>query len=213
MYEYSTACTGVLICTNEGKMLHGRNLDFPMWGHLANLLVHAEYYKGGKLVFRSDLIVGSVFALTGSKPGAFSVNVDTRTAKNFDQDLISVLIDNAIPTCWLVQKVLIEETNFDAAVKRLKSTRIGGPVYYIVSGTQPYEGTVIERDVNSTHASYSLSKDTWFLVQTNYDRDQPDPIIDERRTPVEKFLRQRGNNITEQQLIDEVMSQWPTFNI
>jgi hypothetical protein len=53
------------------------------------------------------LIVGSVIALTGSKQGAFSINVDTRTAKNFDKDLISVLIDNAIPTCWLVQKVLI----------------------------------------------------------------------------------------------------------
>lgn len=79
-----------------------------MWGHLANLLVHAEYYKDGNKVFTSDLIVGSVIALTGSKPGAFSINVDTRKAKNFDTDLISVLIDGAIPTCWLVQKVLIE---------------------------------------------------------------------------------------------------------
>lgn len=77
-----------------------------MWELLANLLVHAEFYKGGRLVFTSDLVVGSVLALTGSKPGAFSVNVDTRTAKNFDVDLISVLIKNAIPTCWLVQKVL-----------------------------------------------------------------------------------------------------------
>jgi hypothetical protein len=36
----------------------------------------------------------------------------------------------------------------------LKSTRIAGPVYYIVSGTKPYEGIVIERGVNSVHASY-----------------------------------------------------------
>jgi len=78
-----------------------------MWGYLSHLLVHAEYYKGGKKVFSSDLIVGSVIALTGSKQGAFSINVDTRAAKNFDKDLISVLIDNAIPTCWLVQRVLI----------------------------------------------------------------------------------------------------------
>ncbi len=143
MYEYSTACTAVLICNNEGKMLHGRNLDFPMWGLLSNLLVHAEFYKGGQKLFSSDLVVGSVFALTGSKSGAFSVNVDTRSAKNFDVDLISVIINNAIPTCWLVQKVLIEESTFDGAVKRLKSTRIGGPVYYIVSGVNPYEGIVI----------------------------------------------------------------------
>jgi hypothetical protein len=145
MYEYSTACTAVLVSNSEGKVLHGRDLDFPMWGHLANLLVRGEYYKGGKKLFTSDFIVGSVIALTGSKPGAFSINVDTRTAKNFDQDLISVLKDGAIPTCWLVQRVLIEESTYARAVQRLKSTRIGGPVYYIVSGINAYEGIVIER--------------------------------------------------------------------
>lgn len=163
--------------------MHGRNLDFPMWHLLSNLLVHVEYWKGGKKIFNSDLVVGSVFALTGSKPGAFSVNVDTRGAKNFDSDLISVLIDNAIPTCWLMRKVLEDETTYDAAIKRLKSTRIGGPVYYIISGVNAFEGMVIERDVNAVHASYELSKDTWFLVQTNYDRDQVDPVKDHRRTP------------------------------
>lgn len=77
-----------------------------MWDILAKLLVRVEYYRGGKKKFNSDLIVGSVFALTGSKQGAFAVNVDTRYAKNFESDLISVLIDDAIPTCWLLRKVL-----------------------------------------------------------------------------------------------------------
>ena len=33
MYEFSTfkACTGLLIRNDEGKILHGRNLDFEMW--------------------------------------------------------------------------------------------------------------------------------------------------------------------------------------
>jgi hypothetical protein len=77
-----------------------------MWEVLSKLLVHVEYYRGGKKIFNSDLVVGSVFALTGSKPGAFAVNVDTRYAKNFDADLVSVLIDGAMPTCWLLRKVL-----------------------------------------------------------------------------------------------------------
>ena len=39
LYEYSTvkACTGVLVRTDTGKIIHGRNLDFEMWGLLANL--------------------------------------------------------------------------------------------------------------------------------------------------------------------------------
>ena len=129
-------------------------------------------------------MVGSVFALTGIRPGSFAVNCDTRYAKHFADDLISVLKDNAIPTLWLLSKVLAEETNYAAAVKRLKTERVGGPVYFIVSGLGANEGTVIERDTDSVHAAYELSDSTWFLVQTNYDRDQPDPVHDPRRIPV-----------------------------
>lgn len=96
--------------------------------------------------------------MTGSKPGAFAVNVDTRYAKSFEDDLISILVNDAIPTCWLLRKVLEEETSYNSAVKRLKGTRIGGPVYYIISGINPYEGIVIERDVSSVHAFYELSE-------------------------------------------------------
>lgn len=59
----------------------------------------------------------------------------------------------------------------------------------MISGINAFEGMVIERDVNKVHAYYELSPTTWFLVQTNYDRDQPDPIHDPRRVPVEKRLR------------------------
>jgi N-acylethanolamine-hydrolysing acid amidase len=110
MYEYSTfkACTGILIRTEEGKILHGRNLDFEMWDLLAKLVANIEFYKGGKRLFNADMVIGSVFVLTGERQGAFAINVDTRTAKHFYEDLISVMVDNAIPTCWLLRKVLEE---------------------------------------------------------------------------------------------------------
>ena len=51
-------------------------------------------------------------------------------------------------------------------------------------------------------------------MQTNYDRDQPDPLYDPRRIPVENRLRERGNILLkEQELFNEFMTQWPTFNI
>lgn len=42
MYEFSTfkACSAILVSNSEGKVLHGRNLDFEMWSILSNLLVH-----------------------------------------------------------------------------------------------------------------------------------------------------------------------------
>jgi hypothetical protein len=215
-YEFSTfkACTGILVRNDEGKVLHGRNLDFEMWELLAKLLTNIEYYKGGKLLYSVDTVVGSAFALTGIRHGAFAINVDTRKAKDFSQDLISILKDNAIPTVWLLRKTLEEQTTYAAAVQRLKTERIGGPVYYVISGVGANEGMVIERDVDAVHAYYELSETNWFLIQTNYDRDQPDPLHDPRRIPVEKKMAERGNKgLTEKQLLEQFMMEWPTFNI
>ena len=57
-------------------------------------------------------------------------------------------------------------------MERLKKTKIAGPVYFVVSGVKGNEGIVIERDSDKVHASYELTDSTWYLVQTNYDRDR-----------------------------------------
>lgn len=185
-----------------------------MWIILSKLVVNVEYYRGGNKIFSVDTVVGSVFALTGIRHGAFAINVDTRKAKHFTDDLISVLIDGGMPTCWLLRKTLEQETNYASALRRIKTERIGGPVYYVISGVGPNEGCVVERDTATVHAFYELSEDNWFIIQTNYDRDYPDPLHDPRRIPVEKKMRERGNkDFKEQTLLDEFMFQWPTFNI
>jgi len=125
-----------------------------MWEILSKLFLNVEYYKNGKLLFSVDAVAGSVFAPTGMRPGAFAINADTRKAKNFEDDLISVLEKNGMPTCWLIRKVLEEESTWAGATKRLKEQRTGGPVYFIVSGVGPNEGMVIEKDTDGVHAYY-----------------------------------------------------------
>jgi acid ceramidase/N-acylethanolamine-hydrolysing acid amidase len=72
---------------------------------------------------------------------------------------------------------------------------------------------VIERDTDGVHAYYELSDTTWFLVQTNYDRDQPEPIYDVRRLPMEKRVHERGNvDFTVDTALHEMFT-WPNFNI
>lgn len=123
MYEYSTikACSGVIVRTDEGKIIHGRNLDFNFWELLANMTANIQYYRGGQLVYSVDTIVGSVFTLTANKPGAFSVEVNTRAEAHFQDDFINLLAKNAIPTCWLLRQVVDQETNYASAVQRLKT--------------------------------------------------------------------------------------------
>lgn len=73
---------------------------------------------------------------------------------------------------------------------------------------------MIERDSDGVHGFYTLNSTTWFLVQTNYDRDQPDPRHDPRRVPVENRIRERGQGgFTEKVLFEDFMTVWPTFNI
>ncbi len=51
-------------------------------------------------------------------------------------------------------------------------------------------------------------------MQTNYDREYPDPLHDPRRVPVELRLRERGNiNFQEGEMMENYLSIWPTFNI
>lgn len=125
-----------------------------MWHLLSNLLANVEYYQGQKKIFSVDTVIGSVFALTGIRHGAFAINVDTRKAEHFYNDLISIMLDDGIPTVWLLRRALAEEPTYDRAIKRLKYEKIGGPVYYIISGIDADEGAVIERDTESVHAFY-----------------------------------------------------------
>lgn len=126
--------------------MHGRNLDFEMWNLISNLVARVDYYKGDQKVFSVDTVVGSVFALTGIRHGAFAINVDTRKAKHFYEDFMEILANNAIPTVWLLRKTLEQQTTYADALHRLKTERIDGPVYYVISGVGPNEGCVIERD-------------------------------------------------------------------
>ena len=145
MYEFSTvkACSGIIVRNDEGKIIHGRNLDFSMWELLANLAARIQYYRGGKLLYSVDAIVGSVFTLTAHKQGAFSVEINTRYEANFDDDFISVLVKNRIPTCWLLKKVVEEETTYQGALQKLKTWPIAAPVYFVISGTKGNEGAII----------------------------------------------------------------------
>lgn len=86
--------------------MHGRNLDFEMWGLLSRLLLTIDYYQGKKLVYSVDTVLGSVFALTGIRYGAFAVNVDTRYGGQVVDILARILLNNALPDCWLLRKVL-----------------------------------------------------------------------------------------------------------
>jgi hypothetical protein len=70
-YEVSDACTSIVAQTTDGKILHGRNLDF--WAGmgftdtLKNMTLIANYQKSGKTVFQATTFAGYVGVLSDSK--------------------------------------------------------------------------------------------------------------------------------------------------
>lgn len=168
VYEFSVGCSGIVIRNNESQILHGRNMDFGMYEYFSKLLAVVDIYLGNTYICTIDSIVGSVFALTGIKPGKFAINEDTRTAKSDQIDFITVfynlLFKSYTPSAWLIREVLISQNSFAAARKILIETTVDAPIYYILSGIKPNEGTVIEKSTVGVHAVYDLNETTWFLV-------------------------------------------------
>lgn len=114
LYEFSTikACSAILVRNSMGKIMHGRNLDFEMWGLLSRLVVNIDYYQGSKKIYSVDTVIGSVFALTGIRYGAFAVNVDTRYGGQPLDMMTRVIMNDALPDVWLVRKVLENEATY-----------------------------------------------------------------------------------------------------
>jgi len=126
--------------------MHGRNMDFEFWNRFSRLTAEIDVYRGDKYVYTLDALVGTVFALTGSKKGKFSLTEDTRfNDRSFMDVLKDLILKDYMPSAWLLRKTLEEEETFASAAERLKTTNISAPIYYILSGINPNEGIVIER--------------------------------------------------------------------
>jgi len=97
----------------------------------------------------------------------------------------------------------------------LSNTKLIAPTFYIISGTQPNEGCVLALTREQLYGRYNLDveKGIWFLAQTNYDRDQPDPKDDPRRTIAEETMNKIGMaDISTHNLLEEVLTLKPIFN-
>ena len=57
-------CTSVISQNKNGEMIHGRNLDYPFRKQIFYMLNEYHYYKNGKLLYKSDGIIGFVAVLS-----------------------------------------------------------------------------------------------------------------------------------------------------
>merc|ERR1711871_1098330 len=81
---------------------------------------------------------------------------------------------------------------YDEILSYIRNVPMGAPWYAICSGENG--ANVITRDVQAgsfVEENITKSSESWMMVQTNYDRDKPDPTNDPRRTVAEDTLRNK----------------------
>mmetsp|Transcript_34478 Transcript_34478/g.31165 ORF Transcript_34478/g.31165 Transcript_34478/m.31165 type:complete len:157 (-) Transcript_34478:291-761(-) len=114
-----------------------------------------------------------------------------------------------------MRMALENNMDFDSAFNFIISRQLVAPAYFIISGTQHNQGAVISMGRDQVFAVDSLDTESgrWFLVQSNYDRDLPDPTNDDRRTVAENIMEKIGRkDMTEDKLFSEVLSTYPVLN-
>jgi hypothetical protein len=222
VYEIIAHCTSIVAETDNGIILHARNMDFAgIWQddsefqqHLKNLTVQLDFRRGGKTVYRGTTFVGYGGLATGMKPGAFSVTINERDEGTLWENLLeALLVPNVAPVSFLVRDVLDSAKSYDDALSIFATHRIVAPAFLILAGMERGQGAVITRDRNYAVDIWTLdSPKRWFEVETNYDHWKPPPPNDDRSTPAIKAMNRIGQrNITLSAMFD-VLSIPPVLN-
>ncbi len=156
--KFYFGCTA-FAAENNGNILHSRNLD---WWTENNILSEYSkiflYQKNGKTIFKTVGWVGFIGALSGTKPGKFSLTLNA--VLSCDQPEI------ALPISFLLRDILNSADSYEEAKEKLEQTTIASDCLILLSGTQPNEMVVIER--TPTRCATRTSENKFIIVTNDY---------------------------------------------
>jgi hypothetical protein len=224
IYDITAQCTSIVIQDPEGNIYHGRNLDFPFAPQLSQMVYHGRYFRNGTLLYEALSLAGYTGLITGVKPNAYSFSIDQyvlyKNATLEDQLLDAVLdiaqaVNKKLSPPILAKRAFETVGDYDELIDYLKSSETLSRVFYIVAGVESGQGAAITRFRRSVENITSLnpSAGDWYVVQTNFIGDVPDPLFDNRATAARDWLNSIGvAQISKDVLLNQVMSVYPVFN-
>lgn len=220
-------CTGVVaaVSGSGSEVWHGRNMDWNLDAALLKYVMQVDYKRSNSTVLTGLQIVGMVGTLHGLRQGGFAAQMNARDkGGNALANLLDQIATGAKEPSHVMRKALEEEPNFSSAEARLSRERLANPVYYIMSGSERHQGTILTRDrrgpVDSWHLYEHSAKHTnvtnaqpdWLRLQTNYDHWEAAPSWDDRRTPGVANVQRLCKEKVDSNCMLQVMTTWPTKN-
>ena len=222
-------CTGIIARTSDGTVSHARNLDFSPTDIMADLVYEGVFVKGGKEIFRSQLIAGYTMVITGFKMGAdaedgYVIERNTRYAdhKRGFEEMMKNLFSGRQLNGWTLRKVLESVDNYDDAVAAVAAAPYTSTEYAIMSGVR--KGTIMARNPDGVAHTQVLGEENDkerrddYIIMTNFDfywgdvREWFDPtggngMFHPRRVAAEEYLAKHSRPGT---ITDQVL--WDTLN-
>jgi hypothetical protein len=190
-------CTGLLARDASGRTVHVANMDqSPAQVRNATLRVSFVREPNGTTVFQGvDWYWFTTGVSRAVRAGVASIQENWRYSASplpLDQVLraISSGPAQAVPQIWVFRAALLTEPPMPWAdmSAHLESVPLAAPFYVVAAGPAG-EGVVMARNQTASVGTAVLSDTLTVLVQTNYDRWQPDPKFDPRRTRAEEMLQ------------------------
>ncbi|KAL6732303.1 hypothetical protein Aduo_003077 [Ancylostoma duodenale] len=231
-YEIFTVCTSIIAQDPNGHIVHARNLDFGLFlgwnpdthewaisSALRKMIVNVNWIKDGKILYKSNNFAGYIGIYNGMKQGAFSITANERfqLAGGYlgMYRWLTGLEPDGKWMSWLTRETLEQFNTYTEAKAHLMTTPMLSPVYYILGGLNPWEGSIITRSLNGTDLLTELNptdKNGWYLLETNYDLDKPVLYLDDRRTPGNHCMQKLGQKNVDFQGIFNVLSSRTNLN-
>jgi hypothetical protein len=197
-YFYEAGCTSIVGMQSNpnSSVLFSSNLDFDHSSFIRKYSFQGIYTRNGQPVFIGDGIYGMVGVVRGQRINTggsdFAIAINERDVQR-GQLFVNLLFTQPTEVVYFIRKTL-QLNSYADALNSIKNTVLTTAAYYTIAGTSYNDGCVVERSANTVHAVTCLNESTWFLVQTNYDRDLPDPSDDSRRTFAQNYLNNLGQD-------------------
>ncbi|KAI1705710.1 linear amide c-N hydrolase, choloylglycine hydrolase family domain-containing protein [Ditylenchus destructor] len=233
-YELSRFCTSIVAEADDGRLYHARNLDFGQlfgWNSsthtwtlteaLKKITLNVDYMRGGNLLFKGTTFAGHVGIITGMKPNAFTISINSKLKpdlKNLMHWLTGIFVENNSEgthfVLWSEREALTNCNTYEEAKRYLSTVKLLAGCYFILGGRYSGEGVVIVRTPDATQQYVELDpeKGKWFLLQTNYDPPERPFFLDNRSEPGMKCMRELGPNGLTLAGLYKVLSSKTTLN-
>lgn len=104
------------------------------------LVFNAIFIKGGKEVFRTQMVAGYTMPLTAMKMGksGYTIEVNTRFTDHWggNKEMLENLKSGRVLSGWTLRKILETKTDYESAVFAMSTLPFVAQEFLIVSGVK-----------------------------------------------------------------------------